>query len=47
MEWHTITTADAATADAVIREHFDCEIIDTESIDFTCYSCSVTVRWIG
>lgn len=46
-EWETVETTDAATADAAVRAHFDCAIIDTQSFDFTCYSCSVTVRYRG
>jgi hypothetical protein len=45
--WTTLETTDAEAADREIRKHLDCEILDTESIAFTCYSCSVTVRWIG
>ena len=46
-DWRTLTTTDAIEADTEIRRHLDCAIVDTESVAFTCYSCSVTVRWVG
>jgi len=45
--WTAYTTSDAEKADELIHEHLECAIIDTESIDFSCYTHEVSVRWIG
>lgn len=45
--WVNTKTTDAAEADALIRAHYGCSNIDTESRAFSCYDHSVSVLWIG
>lgn len=47
VSWTYVITANAKEADAAIHRHLECEILDVESLNFTCYSCSTTIEWIG
>lgn len=47
VSWKEYVTNESAFADAMIHSHIDCENIDTVSINFTCYSHNVVIKWIG
>lgn len=45
--WRRYISVDAEAAESIIRSHYRCPNVDTESNNFTCYTHSTTVEWIG